>query len=74
MERIGPYAGTKHSSATALKSAGADDRVLATLMGHSDVRSVEKYAHVQASTIRSALAILEPHQNRVSDVCPEDSE
>jgi integrase len=74
VERIGVYCGTKHSTATALKAAGADDRVLATLMGHSDVRSVEKYAHVQASQIRSTLAILEPHQKRVSDVCPEDSE
>jgi len=69
VERIGVYAGTKHSTATALKAAGADDRVLATLMGHSDVRSVEKYAHVQASAIRSTLAILE----RDSNVNPRDS-
>jgi integrase len=59
IERIGVYAGTKHSTATALKAAGADDRVLATLMGHSDVRSVEKYAHVQPQVIRSTLAILD---------------
>ena len=66
VERIGVYAGTKHSTATALKAAGADDRVLATLMGHTDVRSVEKYAQVQANVIRSTLAILE----RVPNVSP----
>ncbi len=70
VEQIGVYAGTKHSTATALKAAGADDRVLATLMGHSDLRRVEKYAHVQTNVIRSTLAKLE----RVSNVSPENKE
>jgi integrase len=69
VERIGVYAGTKHSTATALKAAGSDDRVLATLMGHSDVRSVERYAHVQTQVIRSTLAILDC----VSSVSPADT-
>jgi len=64
--------GTKHSTATALKSIGADDRVLASLMGHSDVRSVAKYAHVQTNVIRSTLAKLEPGPKRVSSGYPAD--
>ncbi len=57
--RVGPYEGTKHSTATYLKGLGADDRLLAAIMGHSDPRSVEKYAKVQGKAIRSALAKLE---------------
>jgi site-specific recombinase XerD len=55
---VGLYEGTKHSTATHLKSLGADDRVLAELMGHADLRSVEKYARVQSSAIRAALSRL----------------
>ncbi len=60
VERIGVYEGTKHSSATHLKGLGADDRMLAVMMGHADTRSVEKYAKVQGTAIRSALARLDP--------------
>ena len=49
------YEGTKHSTATHLKALGADDRLLAQLMGHRDVRSVEKYAKLDSSAIRAAL-------------------
>ncbi|HME74041.1 MAG TPA: enoyl-CoA hydratase-related protein [Myxococcota bacterium] len=41
------------------RSLGADDRLLAAIMGHGDPRSVEKYAKVQGTAIRSALAKLE---------------
>ena len=54
--------GTKHSTATHLKGLGADDRLLAAIMGHKDSRSVEKYAKVQSRTIKSALAKLEDRQ------------
>jgi integrase len=57
--RVGVYEGTKHSTATHLKSLGADDRLLAAIMGHGDPRSVEKYAKVQGTAIRSALAKLD---------------
>ena len=60
VDRIGVYEGTKHSSATHLKGLGADDRMLAAMMGHADTRSVEKYAKVQGTAIRSALARLDP--------------
>ena len=46
------YEGTKHSTATRLKAAGMDDRVLALLMGHRDRRSVEKYAKLSTSVVR----------------------
>jgi integrase len=56
---VGLYEGTKHSTATHLKGLGADDRLLAAIMGHRDPRSVEKYAKVQGRAIRNALALLE---------------
>ncbi len=49
------YEGTKHSTATHLKSLGADDRLLAQLMGHRDTRSVEKYAKLDSNAIRAGL-------------------
>jgi site-specific recombinase XerD len=56
----GVYEGCKHSSATYLKELGVDDRLLATIMGHSDPSSAEKYAKIQGTAIKSALAKLEP--------------
>ncbi len=49
------YEGTKHSTANRLKALGADDRLLAQLMGHRDTRSVEKYAKLDSSAIRAGL-------------------
>ena len=54
--RISLYEGTKHSSATALKAAGVEDRVLAQIAGHSDVRSITKYSKIQTGVIETALA------------------
>jgi integrase len=53
--RVSLYEGTKHSMATALTSAGVGDRVIATILGHSDERSVRKYARLEPEVIRSAL-------------------
>lgn len=49
------YTGTKHSTATHLKGLGADDRVLAQLMGHRDLRSVTRYAKLSPSAIDRAM-------------------
>jgi integrase len=49
------YEGTKHTTATHLKTRGVDDRTLAALMGHSDTRSVEPYAQVETATKRAAI-------------------
>ena len=48
VEPVGLYEGTKHSTATYLKGLGADDRLLAAIAGHTDSRSIEKYAKIQA--------------------------
>ncbi|MEE9607454.1 MAG: hypothetical protein V3U03_06905, partial [Myxococcota bacterium] len=56
--RVSLYEGTKHTLGTALKAAGEDDRVIAMLFGHSDTRSVEPYARVQTTTVRSAVSRL----------------
>ncbi len=56
--RVSLYEGTKHTLGTALKAAGEDDRVIAMLFGHSDARSVEPYARVQTTTVRSAVSRL----------------
>jgi integrase len=59
---VGLYEGTKHSTATRLKALGADDRVLASLMGHRDQRSVRFYAGLDSTALRKALARL--HRTR----------
>ncbi len=38
-----------------LKALGADDRLLAHLMGRRDARSVEKYAKLGSAAIRAGL-------------------
>jgi len=48
--RVSMYQGTKHSLATKLKSLGRDDRAIAEILGHRDIRSVQKYAEVQFAT------------------------
>ncbi len=55
VDGVSLYEGTKHSTATHLKALGADDRLLAQLMGHRDTRSVEKYAKLDSSAIRAGL-------------------
>lgn len=57
--QVSLYEGTKHSSASHLKALGADDRLLAKLMGHRDPRSVEKYAKLDSTAIRDGLLRLQ---------------
>ncbi len=58
------YEGTKHSLGTALKGANIDDRTIAKLFGHADQRSVEVYAKVETSTVRSALKRIDRKSER----------
>ncbi len=58
VERVGVYEGTKHPLGTALKDEGVDDRVIAALFGHTDVRSVLPYSKVRPTAVGSALARL----------------
>jgi len=46
--------------ATALESAGVDNRTLAKILGHRDPRSVGKYGKIQNQAVRSALSQLHP--------------
>jgi integrase len=62
--RVKLYEGTKHTTATHLKGLGADDRVLAALMGHRDLRSVEKYAKLTPQIVSRILGRLEREKDR----------
>lgn len=53
------YEGAERTLMTALKSAGADDRVLAQLAGHTDFRSVERYARLGTDLLRATLRRVE---------------
>jgi hypothetical protein len=56
--------GTKHSTATHPKGQSADDRLPASITGHRELRSVEKFAQVQGDVIRGALARLDSDWDR----------
>lgn len=60
------YSGTKHSTATALRAAGVDDRVLQRLLGHSRLSSTERYARLQDGALVTALG-----KRPVSPACPQ---
>ena len=55
------YEGTRHSAATAWKAAGADDRVIQSILGHVDSRSVERYARLADG---AAVDVLRPKAKR----------
>ncbi len=59
--RVSMYQGTKHSLATKLKSLGRDDRAIAEILGHRDIRSVQKYAEVQfAAKVETLRSVKRP--------------
>ena len=47
-----PYGPMKPLTSTYPNALGADNRLLAELMGHRDARSVEKYAKLDSSVVR----------------------
>jgi site-specific recombinase XerD len=47
--------GTKHSMATAAKSRGADDRAIAAVLGHGDLRSTARYAQLGRKHLRGVV-------------------
>lgn len=53
------YAATKHSTLTALKSSGEDDRTLAALARHRETKSVQAYASVTTTTTRGVVTRLD---------------
>ena len=55
VRRVKLYEGTKHSMATAAKSRGADDRAIAAVLGHSDLRSTARYAQLAGKHLRNVV-------------------
>ncbi len=49
------YEGTKHTLGTLLKNLGVDDRDIATIFGHGDIRSVAHYAKIAETSTRATL-------------------
>lgn len=57
---ISLYEGTKHSLGAAAKEAGVEDRVLATIFGHSDMKSVQPYTPLSKVVVKTALGRIRP--------------
>jgi integrase len=49
------YEGARHSAATAWKRQGADDRTIQAILGHTDGRSVERYARLADQAVVEVL-------------------
>ena len=49
------YEGARHSAATEWKRQGADDRVIQSILGHADKRSVERYARLADGAVLKVL-------------------
>jgi integrase len=49
------YEGTKHSAATAWKADGHEDRVVAAMLGHADLRSTARYARLSGQHLRAVV-------------------
>ncbi len=49
------YEGARHSAATEWKRAGADDRTIQAILGHTDRRSVERYARLADGAVVEVL-------------------
>ncbi len=52
---ISPYAGTKHSFASQLVNKGKTLEVIGKILGHSDIRTTQKYSHVNMDAMREAM-------------------
>ena len=49
----------RHCTATHLTLKGADQRYLAAILGHSDLRSTMRYQHLNVDNLRDTLSILD---------------
>ncbi len=66
------YEGARHSAATEWKRRGADDRTIQTILGHSDGRSVERYARMADGAVVEVLRPL-PASAQVARGADDDS-
>ncbi len=54
------YHSTRHSFASQLATNGVSDKTIQELLGVSDFKMVQRYAHLQPVTLREAIKTLEP--------------
>jgi integrase len=52
---VTPYAGTRHSFASRLVNKGKSLEIIGEILGHSDIRTTRKYAHVHLDAMRQAM-------------------
>jgi integrase len=53
----------RHSFASQLATNGVSLKTIQELMGHSDLKMVQRYAHLEPITLREAIKTLEPKKN-----------
>lgn len=61
----------RHDFATRLVRAGKPINVVATLLGHSTLTTTQRYAHVEDSTLRAAVAAIASPSERATDEAAE---
>jgi len=59
VKRIG-WHGLRHSFASQLATNGVSLKTIQELLGHSDLKMVQRYAHLEPITLREAIQTLEP--------------
>jgi len=61
----------RHTFASRLAQSGANLVAIQNLLGHSDIRTTMRYAHINRVTLRAAISVLD-HENKVYDkICQQ---
>lgn len=55
----------RHSFASQLVTNGISLKAIQELLGHSDLKMVQRYAHLESSTLRDAIETLEPKKETI---------
>jgi integrase len=55
LKGIRPYDGTRHSFASQLVNKGKSLEIIGEILGHSDIRTTKKYAHISMDAMREAM-------------------
>lgn len=59
--QIGFYEGTKHSRATGWLAAGVNERIIQEALGHSDIKSTQKYARLKPGALVELIGRKQRH-------------